>query len=64
MLQQEQNKRNLTHLTDKEIKINYKTKQKKKPDKQVGGLIYKNSRNLSWKWRNNIEWVKTRKFSL
>ena len=41
MLQQEQNKRNLTHLTDKEIKINYKTKNKQKMDKQVGGLLFK-----------------------
>ena len=43
MLQQEQNKRNLNHLTDKEIKINYKTKnrRKKKPNKQDGGLLFK-----------------------
>ena len=40
MLQQEQNKRNLNHLTDKEIKINYKTKnRRKKTNKMVDYYI-------------------------
>ena len=52
MLQQEQNKRNLNHLTDKEIKINYKTKKQKK-EKQDGGLLSKNQKKSTGKKQTN-----------
>ena len=52
MLQQELNKRNLTHLTDKEIKINYKTKNRRRK-KQDGGLRSKNQKKSTGKKQTN-----------